>query len=132
MLSLLLIWSDWSISLARIILGILIAVHGIPKIKNIKGTAEWMSSNGFKPGIFWSIIVSVLESFGGFFLIFGFLTQYIALLLSIQFIVIIIWKILKHQSFSSLEIDLLVLVICLILLFNGSKALSIDQFFGLF
>lgn len=132
MLSLLLIWSDWSIFIARIILGILIAVHGIPKVKNIKGTAEWMSSNGFKPGIFWSIIVSVLESFGGFFLIFGFLTQYIALLLSIQFVVIIIWKILKHQSFNSLEIDLLILVICLILLFNGSKTLSIDQFFGLF
>lgn len=131
-LFLLLIWSEWSIFFARIILGLIMIIHGWPKIKDIKGTAEWMSVNGFKPGIFWSVIVSLLEFIGGTFLIFGFLTQYISLLLLIQFFVIIIWKIIKHQSFSTFETDLLILAILLILLLNGGGKLSIDNFFGIF
>lgn len=131
-LSLLLIWSEWSIFFSRIILGLIMIIHGWPKIKNIKGTAEWMSTNGFKPGMFWSIIVSLLEFVGGIFLIFGFLTQYISLLLLIQFFTIIIWKIIKHQNFSVFEIDLLILAISLILLLNGGGKLSIDNFFGIF
>lgn len=131
-LSLLLIWSEWSIFFARIILGLVMIIHGWPKIKDIKSTAEWMSANGFKPGIFWSIIISLLEFIGGIFLIFGFLTQYISMLLLIQFFVIIIWKIIKHQNFSTFEIDLLILAILLVLLLNGGGKLSIDNFFGIF
>ncbi|MGB9609055.1 MAG: DoxX family protein [Minisyncoccia bacterium] len=132
MFSLLLIWSGWTIFLGRLILGIIMIIHGLPKIKNLKGTAEWFNSSGFKPGIFWGTIVAILEFFGGIFLIFGFLTQVIALLLAIQFIVILVWKILKHQSFNAFELDLLILALVFILLFNGSGELSLDKFFGIF
>lgn len=126
------IWSEWSIFLGRLILGILMIIHGWPKIKNLKGTAEWFSNSGFKPGKFWAFIVAVLEFFGGIFLIFGFLTPIITLLLIIEFLVIIIWKILKHEPINSFELDLLILVLSLILLFNGSGELAIDKFFGWF
>ncbi|MCX7589753.1 MAG: DoxX family protein [Patescibacteria group bacterium] len=126
---LLLIWSAWSFSFARLILAISLIFHGWPKIKNIKGTAEWMSNNNFKPGIFWAIIVAILEFVGGIFLIFGFLVQLIALLLLIQFIIIIVWKIIKKENFSSIEIDLLILVIAFILLLNGGGQLALDNIF---
>jgi len=133
MFSLILIWNEWSFFILRLILGLLMIIHGWPKIKNIKGTAEWMSSTGFKPGIFWAIVVALVEFIGGIFLIFGFLTQIIALLLTIQFLIIAIWRIKKHERLiGEFELDLIILTTSIVLLLNGAGALSLDKFFGIF
>jgi len=133
MFSLILIWNEWSFFILRLILGLLMIIHGWPKIKNIKGTAEWMSSSGFKPGIFWAIVVSLVEFVGGIFLVFGFLTQIIALLLTIQFLIIIFWKIKKHERLiGGFELDLIILATSIVLLLNGAGSLSLDKFFGIF
>jgi len=133
MFSLILIWNEWSFFILRLILGFLMIVHGWPKIKNIKGIAEWMSSNGFKPGIFWAIVVALVEFIGGIFLIFGFLTQIVALLLTIQFLVIVLWRIKKHEGLiGEFELDLIILGASIVLLLNGAGALSLDKFFGIF
>jgi putative oxidoreductase len=133
MFPLILIWNEWSFFILRLILGLLMIVHGWPKIKNIKGIAEWMSSNGFKPGIFWAIVVALVEFIGGIFLIFGFLTQIVALLLTIQFLVIVLWRIKKHEGLiGEFELDLIILGASIVLLLNGAGALSLDKFFGIF
>jgi len=133
MFSLILIWNEWSFFILRLILGLLMIIHGWPKIKNIKGTAEWMSSSGFKPGIFWATIVALVEFVGGIFLILGFLTQIIALFLTIQFLVILLWKIKKHERLiGGFELDLIILAASIVLLLNGAGSLSLDKFFGIF
>jgi putative oxidoreductase len=133
MFSLILIWNEWSFFILRLILGLLMIVHGWPKIKNLKGTAEWMSSQGFKPGIFWATVVALVEFIGGIFLIFGFLTQIVALLLTIQFLVIVLWRIKKHEGLiGEFELDLIILGASIVLLLNGAGALSLDKFFGIF
>jgi len=133
MFPLILIWNEWSFFILRLILGFLMIVHGWPKIKNIKGTAEWMSSSGFKPGIFWAVVSALVEFIGGIFLIFGFLTQIVALLLTIQFLVIVLWRIKKHEGLiGEFELDLIILGASIVLLLNGAGALSLDKFFGIF
>jgi putative oxidoreductase len=133
MFSLVLIWNEWSFLILRLILGLLMIVHGWPKIKNIKGTTEWMSSSGFKPGIFWAVVSALVEFIGGIFLVFGFLTQIIALLLTIQFLIIIIWRMKNHQTLvGELELDLLIFASSIVLFLNGAGTLSLDKFLGIF
>ena len=91
----LLVFGGIGIAFLRVVLGIILIAHGWPKIKNIKGTAEWMGQM-FKPGILWAVIVSVLEFVGGIFLLAGFFTQFIAILVAIQFAVIILKMKLKR------------------------------------
>ena len=109
MFPLLLIYGDWSIFILRIILGIILIVHGWPKFKNLKGTSGWFDSVGFKPGYLWAPIVAAVESLGGLFLILGILVQPVAILLAIQFLVICGWKISTKQKFvGNLELDLII------------------------
>lgn len=133
MLSFLLIWSGWATFFLRIILAIILIAHGLPKLKNISATAQWMTEAGFRPGKLWAIVAMIVEFFGGIFLLFGFLVRVVALLLFVQFLIIVIWRIIKHQSLiGEFEFDLLILAVALTLLFGGGGELSIDNFFGLF
>ena len=45
----LLLWSEWAIFALRVFVGALFLAHGLPKLKNLKGTGEWFQSVGFKP-----------------------------------------------------------------------------------
>ena len=124
------VFGDIGIAFLRVMLGIVLIAHGWPKIKNIKGTAEWMGQV-FKPGIFWAIVVSVLEFVGGIFLLAGFLTQLIAILVAIQFIVIILKMKLKKGLVDGYELDLIILAAAIALAVLGGGAYSLENFLGL-
>jgi putative oxidoreductase len=126
----LLIWSDWSFFIARLILGLVLIIHGYPKLKNFKMTANWMNDNGFKPGVLFALLAILIEFFGGISLVFGFFVQFISLFIVLQFLVIIVWRFFGHMSKTEFELDLFILAVALMLLFNGGGALSIDNFFG--
>jgi putative oxidoreductase len=124
-----LVFSDWGILILRVVLGVILVAHGWPKIKNIKGTAEWMGQT-FKPGIFWATVVALTEFVGGLCLIFGFLTQVAAFFVAIEFLVII-FKVKKGKPLvDGFEFDLLILASALILLTLGSGGISLDNYFG--
>lgn len=126
----LLVFSDWGILALRLALGVILVVHGWPKIKNLKGTAEWMGKT-FKPGIFWATVVALTEFVGGLFLIFGFLTQVVAFFVVIQFLVII-FKVKKGKPLvDGYEFDLLILAAAIVLLTLGSGGVSLDNYFGI-
>jgi putative oxidoreductase len=126
----LLVFSDWGILALRVVLGLILVVHGWPKIKNLKGTAEWMGQM-FKPPMFWAAAVALTEFVGGLFLVFGLLTQVVAFLIAIQFIVIILRMNLKKGFVGGYEFDLLILAAALLLLTVGGGSYSLDSFFGL-
>lgn len=118
----LLIYSDWAVFLLHLILGVVLIAHGWPKMKDIKATAIWFSSVGFKPGGLWAPIVAIAEFLGGVLFIIGAFTQLVALILIIQFLVIIIWKLKKREKFvNSLELDFLILAGLFILLTVSTK-----------
>ena len=118
------------IAFLRVILGIILIAHGWPKIKNIKGTAEWMGQI-FKPGIFWAAVVSILEFVGGIFLLAGFLTQIVAILIAIQFAVIILKMKMKKGLADGYEFDLIIFAAAIALAVLGGGAYSLENFLGI-
>jgi putative oxidoreductase len=129
--TLLSLFSDWSLLGLRIVLGIIFLAHGVPKIKNLKQTATWFSSVGFKPGMFWAPLVALVEFFGALLILAGFWVEYVAVVFLVQFVVIIIWKLATRQKLvGNLEVDLLVFGALLILLTMGSGSFSIVQLFS--
>jgi len=132
MFPLLLIYGDWSIFILRIILGIIFIVQGWLKLKNLKGASAWFDSVGFKPGQFWAPIVAAVECLGGLFLILGILVQPVAILLAIQFLVIVGWKIFTKQKFvGNLELDLILLASILVVLTVETNINLLNMFYWL-
>lgn len=114
----------------RVILAVIFIVHGGPKVKNLRATGEWFASVGFRPGIFWATVVGILELFGGVAILFGFFTQFVAMLFALEFAVITIWKIFARQPFKGgWELDILILAATLVLLWNGGGSYSLDRIF---
>ena len=125
------VFGDWGIFILRVVLGLIMITHGWPKIRNLKGTAAWMGQM-FKPGLFWAVVVALTEFVGGIFLVFGFLTQVVSVLVAIQFIVIILKMKLGKGLVDGYEFDLLILVSALALFTLGGGIHSIDQYLGVF
>ena len=118
----LLLYSGWALVLFRVIVGAVLMAHGVPKIRNLDATAKWFHSVGFRPGRLWGSVAAILETFGGALLILGLLVRPLAFLFILQFLVIIVWKIMRKQSFTGnngSELDLLLLGSMLILLTVG-------------
>lgn len=126
-----LVFSDWGILILRVVLGLILLVHGWPKIKNLKATGEGFQAMGFKPAIFWGVVVAVIEFFGGLALILGLLTQIIALLVAVQFLVAILKVKAKRGLVNGYEFDLLILAAALALAALGGGVFSADSFLGL-
>ncbi len=129
----LLVFSDWGIFVLRVVLGLIMVAHGLPKVKNLKKTAESFKGMGFWPAGFWATVVAFVEFGGGLALIFGFLTQFFALLIAIQFIVILLKLKFKPEAKfkGGYEFDLLIFASALILATLGGGALSLERALGL-
>jgi putative oxidoreductase len=129
MFPLLSIFSDWSLLVLRLVMGVIVVVHGWPKIKNLKTNAGNFSAMGFKPGMLWGTIAALLEFFGGLALILGFYVQLVAVLFVVEFVAIVIWKIKRGQPFvGGLEFDLALLAVALSLVTLGGGAFSADYY----
>lgn len=130
MIPVLFVWGDWGLLALRLVMAGILIVHGLPKLKDISGTAQWFESVGFKPAKFWVTLVALVECVGGLFLAVGFLTQAVALLVAIEFIVILV-RIKLGKPFSGMEVDLLLLAAALLVLTVGSGAISVDRMWNI-
>ena len=126
------IFSDWSVLILRIILGLVLIVHGWPKIKNLSANAQNFVAMGFKPAKFWGTIAAVVEFLGGLLLILGFLTQLVAFFVVIQFVVAILKVKIKQNFVGGYELDLLILGAALLLMTVGGGFYGLDDLFGFF
>ena len=116
----------------RVAIAAVLVVHGWAKIRNIKGTSEWFASIGFKPGKLFAMLAAAVEFFGGILLLVGFLTQTVALLVALEFVVILVWRFSKKSPFvGGWEIDLLILGGVIALFFLGGGAYALDKIFFL-
>ena len=107
----------------RVVMGIIFLTHGIPKIKDIKGTGAWLGSEGFKPGIFWAAVLAVLEVFGSLALILGIYAQIVAVLFAIEMATGTLWKMKKGMGIvNGYEIDLALLGGALVIATVGTGA----------
>ena len=121
----------------RVALGIIFIAHGWKKISGGKESraqfAGWLGAMKIRPGKFWALVVTLVEFFGGVLLFVGFFVQPIALVLSIQFLVILFW-VRRGQPFiakpdapmMSWEFDFLIFFALVALLVLGPGACAID------
>ncbi|MES1040088.1 DoxX family protein [Peribacillus simplex] len=117
--------------LLRVMLGISFLLHGLSKFQGgLENTSEWFQSIGI-PG-FMAYVVGVIELFGGIALILGLGTRIIsALLVFIMAGAIVYVKFpagfMGNGEASGYELDLVLMIIAIHLVFNGSRFLSIDS-----
>lgn len=124
------LFGDWGLLVLRVALGIILIAHGWPKIRNLKATGESFTGMGFKPGLFWATVVGLTESIGGLFFIAGFLTQVAALLVAIQFLVVIFTVKRGSKLAGGYELDLLILASALALAALGSGSYGLENYWN--
>lgn len=129
MLPSLVTFGEFALLAARLVYGAIFAVHGWPKIKNLKNNAQNFEMMGFKPGVFWGTIVAITEFFGGLLLIIGWFTQVAALLLAAEMTVAAIWKIKRGEKFAGgWEFDLILMAVGLVLATVGGGIYGLDNY----
>jgi putative oxidoreductase len=129
MYPLLAFYSDWSLLVLRVVLGIIFLVHGWPKIKSLKVNVQNFSAVGLRAGALSRAIAAILEFFGALALIAGIYLQFVAALFAAEFIVATIWRVVKGHPFAGgYELDLLILAAVLTLLTLGAGAFSVDGY----
>ena len=131
MIQLLFVFSDFALLILRVIVGIIFISHGWPKISDLRGTASWFSSAGFKPGNFWATFIAILEFVGGLFLIVGFFVQVLGLLFAIEMLVAFLVVNRKRGLVGGYELDIILFAASLILATMGGGILTLDEFLGI-
>ncbi|MCU6599502.1 DoxX family protein [Peribacillus frigoritolerans] len=117
--------------LLRVMLGISFFLHGLSKFKGgLENTSGWFQSIGI-PG-FMAYVVGIIELVGGIALIIGLGTRIIsALLVFIMAGAIVYVKFpagfMGNGEGSGYELDLVLMIIALHLVLNGSRFLAIDS-----
>ncbi|MFH1806741.1 MAG: DoxX family protein [Pseudomonadota bacterium] len=70
--------------IVRVTTGLLLVPHGAQKLfgafggYGLEGTAGWLSSIGFEPGLLFALLIGLLEFVGGLMLVAGLLTRPVA------------------------------------------------------
>lgn len=122
--------ADYGLLALRVVLGLILIAHGVPKLRNLSATADGFRSMGFFPGRFWAFVAGFIETFGGAFLIVGLFTQPVAMLVAAQFLVIIMKLKLRQGLVKGYEFDLIIFASALALATTGAgKAMSLDETF---
>ena len=97
-----------SLLLIRVMLGITMMLHGIPKFLNLQGTTDFFVSLGFPA--FMPILIGLIEVGGGLFMIIGLLVP----LVSLGFIAILSTAIIMLQLgngfLNGYELELILII----------------------
>src|ERR687892_351163 len=120
----------------RIWVGANMMIHGYSKLRNLKQAGEQTKQSlGIPIGATYT--ATILEFFGGLFLIIGLIVPIVALFFAIFMLANVVMKKRKMNAAyiatnkPSYEIDITYLIISIILIVLGAGALSIDSVVGL-
>lgn len=123
----------------RIALGVVFFAHGSQKVfgafggHGITGVIGMMKGLNVNPPVVWAWIVALTEFLGGLGILFGLLTRWAALGLTVNMAVAIALVHWKHGLFSGgggFEFPMVLLAMSLALLFWGPGKVSIEGAFG--
>lgn len=133
--------NDFSLALARVVVGIVFFMHGAQLVLG------WFGGYGFRGSMnmftqamhlpaFVALFPTLVPLLGGIGLIFGFLTRLDALAIAIDMAAAVLMVHMHvgffmnwfgNQKGEGYEFHLLVLVLCILFLAKGAGAFSIDQ-----
>ena len=108
--------------IARVVLGITFIKHGWPKIKQPLGMKTWLAEMRFPVPAALSVVVAVVEFFGGWAVLTGIYLQEAALLIAANMVVATFVKRfnLKKNWVDGFELDLALLALALMLALYGA------------
>jgi putative oxidoreductase len=117
----------------RIWIGANFVAHGYPKLgKGRQQTLQWTKSLGV-PTLATSLAI-ILEFFGGFSLIIGFIVPIVGFFIALEMIGAIFLKKTKmkapYMGQNSYEIDITYLMLAIVLIVLGAGVFSVDSLLG--
>jgi putative oxidoreductase len=120
------------LALFRVVTGLWLLPHAMPKIANPGGTAEFFAGLGYHPGRFWVWVVILTETVVGLMLAAGFLTRLAALIIFIHMLNIIAfhWSRGFLSGDGGWEYPAMWAVAALVFLVRGGGRLSVDRAIG--
>jgi putative oxidoreductase len=88
--------APWTELLLRLVAGLSLLPHGLPKLMNPAGAAQFFAQGGFDPPLFWALAVGLTEVFGGLCLAVGLFTR----LACVPILVFLITAAVHHSQFG--------------------------------
>jgi putative oxidoreductase len=129
--------SPYSYAIIRFIVGAILIYHGYGKlfVSGVAPVAEHVVVPlGLPMPMAWAYLLGILEFFGGIALAVGFLVRPIALMLTIEFIIITAWHWGNGYVFASphggYEYPLVLTIVYAAIFFRGAGRCSIDRMLG--
>lgn len=111
----------------RVMAGVVLIAHGLPKFENLQGVQGFFGSVGIPPEL--ALPIALLEVIGGIVLIIGILTRITSILFIIQMagIVLIVKAGVGLTGGSGIGLELLLMFISISLLLSGPGRVSIER-----
>lgn len=123
--------STASQTLLRVVCGVALTIHGMPKIVNPFGNIEMVERLGFYPGVLWSPLLAATEFVGGILLVLGLLTRPTAVAATIVLLVTVWYHwITQGQGYSGAEKSILWSAITFYFVIHGGNRHSVDARLG--
>jgi putative oxidoreductase len=108
----------------RILAGITLIIHGLPKLSNVAGSEVFFGKMGLPPDL--AMLIGLLEVIGGVALIVGILTRIASILFIIEMLGATIVAKLPKGFVGGYEFDLLLMSISISLILTGPGRASIE------
>ena len=129
--------APYSYAIIRFIAGAILIYHGYNKL--FGGIIGMVAQNvvtplGLPDPLAWAYFLGILEFFGGIALAVGFLVRPIALMLTVEFVIITFWHAGNGYSFASAhggyEYPLLLTLVYAAIFFRGAGRCALDRLIG--
>lgn len=127
------VFAPYTETLIRIVAGLSLVPHGYPKLfVDPARSAAFLEQSGYRPGMFWAILLGCTEVFGGLLLAAGFLTR----LACIPVFIFLLTAIAYHWQFGFLwnnrgiEYPLFWAIVVFHFLIRGGGKYSVDAMLG--
>lgn len=121
---------EWALMPIRLVLALIFLKNGLGKVfgllggPGINGFTDFMSKFGFKPALFWAVLVSYSELICGALFLLGLFSRFAGAVVCIIMVV----AILKVHLTSGFEYPLIIMAACIALILLGPGKLSLNKF----
>src|SRR5262245_12114373 len=117
----------------RVIAGVSLVMHGYPKLfGGMERNVAFFEQAGFRPALFWTIVVGLTETVGGFCLAIGFMTRVVArpILIFLLTAITYHWRFGFNWVGRGIEYPLFFAALALHFLMRGGGPCSLDGKIG--